>query len=340
MNIRFPKPLAPGDLIAITAPSSGVPLAMHPKLDLALDALRNRGYRVTEGECLREQVKSASAPRRQRATEFMNFLKDPNVAAVMPPWGGELAIELLDLMDFAELATATPKWFSGFSDLSTLQLPLLCCSGWATLHGPNLMQLATEELDQTTNAIWETLVASHGQPFTQQSSTEFEYANTENAQASRQTTRWKRLDGSKAPLSLQGRPIGGCVDSISRLAGTRYGNVPLFIQSASNDGAILYLENAELRPCELARALWGLRLNGWFGELRGILLGRNAASDTHSPNGFSYVDALRSAFDDIRCPVLYDIDIGHVSPQHSLVNGALAEVNFSDGAGSIAQRLE
>ncbi|MBI2749788.1 MAG: LD-carboxypeptidase [Burkholderiales bacterium] len=339
MSIRFPTPLAPGDLIAITAPSSGVPVTMHPKLDLALDALRNRGYRVIEGECLRKQVKSASGPRQQRAAELMKFLIDPNVAAVMPPWGGELAIELLDLLNFEELATAVPKWFSGFSDLSTLQLPLLSCSGWATLHGPNLMQLATEELDRTTNAIWEVLAASHKQPFTQHASAEFVYANTETAQPSRQTTRWKRLDGSNAPLGLKGRLIGGCIDSISRLAGTRYGNVSSFVQSVSHDGAILYLENAELRPCELARALWGLRLNGWFSGLRGVLLGRSAASDTHSPSEFSHVDALRSALDDIRCPVLFDLDIGHVPPQLSLMNGALAEVTFSNGGGSITQRL-
>lgn len=53
MDIRFPRSLIAGDLIAITAPSSGVPTHLHARLDLAINALRLRGYRVVEGRCLR-----------------------------------------------------------------------------------------------------------------------------------------------------------------------------------------------------------------------------------------------------------------------------------------------
>lgn len=55
MNIRIPPKLSPGDLIAITAPSSGVPEHLHTRLELAIQHLRNRGYQVIEGECLRQQ---------------------------------------------------------------------------------------------------------------------------------------------------------------------------------------------------------------------------------------------------------------------------------------------
>jgi hypothetical protein len=57
MSIHYPKPLVPGDLIAITAPSAGVPAPLHRRLDRAIDTLRQRGYRVVEGECLRQQNK-------------------------------------------------------------------------------------------------------------------------------------------------------------------------------------------------------------------------------------------------------------------------------------------
>ena len=82
---RCPKPLAAGDLIAITAPSSGVQPSRHARLDRALDALRRHGYRVLEGDCLRAEQQQASAPAAQRAAELMRFLCDPEVAAVMPP---------------------------------------------------------------------------------------------------------------------------------------------------------------------------------------------------------------------------------------------------------------
>jgi muramoyltetrapeptide carboxypeptidase LdcA involved in peptidoglycan recycling len=301
--------------------------------------LKQRGFSVIEGECLRQQVKGKSATSRQRASELTKFLTDPSVAAVMPPWGGELAIELLDEIDFKALARFPAKWFSGFSDLSTLHLPLTICAGWATLHGPNLMQLGAPELDITTAGLWDILCCQPPGEVIQQSSSTFEKHGAPEDGNSYEKTQWKRLDGSTASIDLQGRLIGGCLDTISRLAGSPYGDVPAFIRSAGTDGALLYLENAELKPFELARALHGLAKNGWFVDLQGVLIGRSAAPDACSPEEFTYLDALRSALDGICCPVLCDLDIGHVSPQNSLVNGALAKVEFSAGAGVIVQRL-
>lgn len=124
MKIRFPSRLVSGDLVAITAPSSGVPAHRHARFDLAINALKSKGFRVVEGQCLRSQHKNKSADKALRASELMQFLCDPEVKAVMPPWGGDLAIELLELIDFEKLKAVEPKWFSGFSDLTTLHLPL------------------------------------------------------------------------------------------------------------------------------------------------------------------------------------------------------------------------
>lgn len=110
--VRFPKPLAPGDLIAVTAPSAGVTGPALARLDLILEQLRDRGYRMVEGECLRAENKDVSAPLERRAAEFDRFLRDENVAAIFPPWGGELATELLDLLDFETLRGVAPKWLT------------------------------------------------------------------------------------------------------------------------------------------------------------------------------------------------------------------------------------
>ena len=120
---------------------------------------------------------------------------------------------------------------------------------------------------------------------------------------------------------------------------THYGGVPGFVKAATDDGAVLYIENVEMHPCELLRALWSLRLHDWFDGLRGILIGRNAAADAKQANDLNYLDALRSACEGISCPVLYDLDIGHLPPQLSLVNGALAQVSFEGDSGSIKQSL-
>ncbi|AOA57251.1 hypothetical protein [Acinetobacter larvae] len=61
MKIRYPEPLLEGDLIAITAPSAGVEQALYPRLDRAIDFLKQKGFRIVEGECLRQNIKQCSA---------------------------------------------------------------------------------------------------------------------------------------------------------------------------------------------------------------------------------------------------------------------------------------
>jgi len=343
MNMSFPPKLVPGDLIAITAPSSGVPPHLHQRLDLAIQQLKNRGYRVREGECLRSQHKNKSACKRLRATELMAFLTDPEVKAIMPPWGGDLAMELLELIDFQKLATLEPKWFVGFSDLSTLHFPLTTLSRWATLHGPNLMDLGARELDPTTQAIWSILENERGTRIKQYSSQAYQIEENQWGPASDEgfnltkETKWKRLDGATTPVSFEGRLIGGCLDIISRLAGTPYGQLSRFRELNRQEGIILYFENVEMGPCELTRALLSLRLQGWFNDLAGVLIGRSAALDVTEATQHNYLDALRSALGDLSAPVLYDVDIGHIPPQISLVNGASATVEFTEQGSTVTQ---
>lgn len=342
--LRIPRPLRPGDGIAVTAPSAGVPAALHPRLDRALSLLRARGYQVIEGDCLRASRRHVSAPPRERAAELMQFLTDPAIGAVIPPWGGELAMELLPLLDYARLATLPPVWLSGFSDISTLQIALASRAGWASLHGPALMELAADPLDPLSARLFDVLTTLPGQTIEQVASTHHQREDAdwirEPAAGLRRVhpTRWARLDGRDAPLRLEGRLLGGCLDTWSRLAGTPYGDVPGLRQRAGADGLLLHLENAEMRPCELARALLALRLHGWFDGLRGVLIGRHAAADAGSVDDLDFRGAIASALGDLDCPVLIDLDIGHQPPQLSLVNGALAEVQYADGSGRVRQR--
>jgi muramoyltetrapeptide carboxypeptidase LdcA involved in peptidoglycan recycling len=298
---------------------------MHERLDAAIDLLRASGFRVREGASLRCQRKGTSADAMERASELMGALLDDEVAAIIPPWGGERAIELLRLMDFDRLATAPPKWFSGFSDLSTIQIPLLLRSSWASIHGPNLMQLPEFELDATTARVFDAWRCGPGGTLVQSAAA---------------TTTAVRLDRATEPVCFSGRMLGGCLDSISRLAGSPYGAVPAFGQAHRQDGLIVFLENAEMKPFELARALSGLRFAGWFDAVTGILIGRNALDDGEQVDDFSARDAIEAALGDLDCPVILDVDIGHVSPQWSIVQGAKGTVEWSDGTATLHQVLE
>lgn len=320
---RIPRPLRSGDVVAVVAPSSGVRPAMHERLDASLAVLRDMGFVVREGRSLRQQIKGASASGRERAAELMEVILDPEIAAVIPPWGGELAVEVLEFLDFERLAAAAPKWFSGFSDLSTVQVPLLLRAGWASLHGPNLMQLCDPALDAVSARIFD-LWRGPG----------------EWRQSAGPTTVARRLDGVGEPVAIEGRLIGGCLDSLSRLAGTPFGDLAAWRARLAGDRPIVFFEIAELPPFEVARALRGLRLAGWFDDAAGVVFGRSAvAPEIASAGDFTELDAIQRALGDLPCPVLLDLDIGHVAPQWSIVQGARSMIAVRDSRAELIQHL-
>lgn len=321
--VRFPRPLRSGDVVAVVAPSSGVRPVMHERLDASLAVLRDMGFVVREGRSLRQQIKGASASGRERAAELMDALLDPEVAAVIPPWGGELAIEVLEFLDFERLTAVAPKWFSGFSDLSTVQVPLLLRAGWASLHGPNLMQLCDAALDAVSARIFDLWRGP-----------------VQWRQPAGPTTVARRLDGVDEPVTIEGRLIGGCLDALSRLSGTPFGDFAAWRARLAGDRPIVFFEIAELPPFEVARALRGLRLAGWFDDAAGVVFGRSAVSpEIASAGDFTEFDAIQRALGDLPCPVLLDLDIGHVAPQWSIVQGARSRLEVREGKAALMQEL-
>lgn len=345
MTLRLPAPLRAGDTVGITAPSSGLDTdAQRARLDLVLADVRARGWQVREGRCLRHNQQHVSAPAAERAAELMQMLLDPTLQAVVPPWGGELVTELLDLLDWPRLRQATPKWVLGYSDTSTLLMALSMRAGWATAHGPGLMDLAPTQADRLTLGVWPAL--SHDlaqQPLVQQSSAAHQIAwipfetQVDAPFQLSQPTRWWRLDGREEPVQFSGRLIGGCLDTVCWLAGTPYGDVPGFIHQAGADGTVLYLENVEMAPSTLLRCLLSLRRQGWFTGLRGLLVGRSTAPDEAAPAGLPAATAWQRALAGLDLPVLMGADLGHQPPQMLLINGALAHCSYAQGQAELSQ---
>jgi muramoyltetrapeptide carboxypeptidase LdcA involved in peptidoglycan recycling len=89
-----------------------------------------------------------------------------------------------------------------------------------------------------------------------------------------------------------------------------------------------------MNAADIFRHLWQMKQCGWFVNTNGVLLGRAAG---YSPSkNFELVDALNSIFGEMSIPVIYDADIGHIPPQITFVNGALAEVTYKDHKGMVS----
>jgi len=337
VTIRFPRPLRPGDRVGVTSPSSGVSADLWPRLEAGIDALRERGYEVVLGECMSGEGVT-SAPKERRAAELAAMLCDPDIAAVVPPWGGELAIDLLDQLDWDALAAAEPTWYVGWSDNTTVMLPLTLNLGWAALHSWNLNDT---RYDASKGLLHWVDVAAGTEPFTQRSPGLWrEGWDDLRADPGVRTMTldrhgpWSVLGGGGADFS--GRLVGGCLEVVAPLAGTPYGDVLSFGRAHADEGIVVYLEACEYNAYNVARLLHGLRLAGWFEHATGVLIGRTPAPDAED---MTQHEAVADALSMLGVPVVLDVEIGHQQPFLPLVSGALAHVVVDGDRREITQSL-
>lgn len=328
---RYPAPLRSGETIGVTAPSAGVTADLWPRLEHNVAWLRERGYGVRLGECLGADS-YVSAAKDARAAELMGMLRDPAVRAVAPPWGGELAIDLLDRLDFAELAALEPTWVVGYSDLTTVMLPLTLRLGWATLHGTNLMDTCYRVPDGLAH--WTGIAATEtGGSVVQHSPGHYRDVGYDDWRADPDVEEltldregsWTVAGGGG--VDVTGRLVGGCIEVVGKLAGTPYGDVPAYGRAHADEGLVVYLEAAEENAYSVARALHGLRLSGWFDEATAVLIGRTRAPD--APD-LTQHQAVADALGMLDVPIVLDVEVGHTQPFLPLVNGASVRV-VADG---------
>ncbi|WP_395657491.1 S66 peptidase family protein [Nocardioides sp.] len=337
-RLRFPRPLEQGDRIGVTAPSSGVQPEMQARFEVAVRSLRDRGYEVVLGACLGTDG-VVSAPKEQRAAELTAMLADPSIRAVVPPWGGELAIDVLDRIGWAELADAEPTWLVGYSDMTTVLLPVTLRLGWATLHGANLMDSPYAAPDGLLH--W-TEVASGPGPFTQSSPGRYrstgwdDYVGDPGVDTLRLDApgTW-RVVGDE-PVDVTGRLVGGCIDVLGPVAATPYGDVRSFGRQHAAEGLVVYLEACEDSAYSIARVLHSMRYAGWFEHANAVLVGRTSAPDARD---LTQTGAVVDALGDLGVPLVLDVECGHVAPYLPLVNGALARVVVDGDRREITQML-
>jgi muramoyltetrapeptide carboxypeptidase LdcA involved in peptidoglycan recycling len=341
--MRYPRPLRPGDRIAVTAPSAGVATPFRPRLDHAAALLRDAGSEVVLGRCL-DGDGIVSAPAAERAAELMSLLTDPSVAAIVPPWGGELGIDLLPLLDLDALRRAEPTWLVGYSDISVLLTPITLATGTATVHGQNLMETPFA-LPAPVLPWLDVLRADPGTVLLQGPAQRHRGGGLPDIVTDPTSTdfgldtpgSWRLLgeapDATRRPdVHAGGRLIGGCLEVVAHLPGTPFGDLSPLVDEG--DGLIVYLETAGVPAADATRRLHALRMAGWFDHAAAVLIGR-----TRSPASgtWTHDDGVRDALGGLDVPVVLDVDCGHVPPGLSLVNGALATIDRTDGAWTLRQ---
>ena len=332
--MRYPNFVKKGDTIGVTAPSAGIAEEFDKKtLDNAKKQLEKMGFSYLETKNVRTDIQGRSSTGKERAEQFLELWNKEEVSMIIAASGGDFLAEMLDYIDWETLKRTKPKWVQGYSDVTGILFLLTTMLDIATVYGENIKKYGMEPLHKS---LVDGLELLQGKKIEQKSFEKYETRiETDNPYEPYHLTEkveWKGLRGEKE-ISFEGRCIGGCLDVIINLIGTKYDKVADYIEKYKEDGIVWYLEVFEMTSPQVFLHLWQLKQAGYFKYCKGILFGRPLM--IREDYGMKQEEAMRQALEDMNIPIIYDVDIGHVKPQITMINGAIAKVNYLAGKGKI-----
>ncbi|MFD0600656.1 LD-carboxypeptidase [Streptomyces aureus] len=246
-------------------------------------------------------------------------------------------------LDWDRLREADPTWLVGYSDLSTILTPLTLLTGTATVHGNCLME-TPYRVPEGLSSWLDITAAPLGHRVTQTPPERHRAAGRDDFRAHpevREFTldtpgRWTRLDGD-GDVEVEGRLIGGCIETLCNLAGTPYGDTTAFARAHAQEGLLVYVEAAEDNAFTICRNLHGMRLAGFFDKANAVIVGRTSA-----PGGGSLTQhqAVLDALGVLDVPIIADVECGHVPPYLPIVNGARGRIVHTSTHSELTQTLD
>ena len=335
----YPEFIRERDTIGVSAPSAGLtePLRINT-LNNAVKKFEEKGYKILLTPNVRKNEDGVSSSATIRSLELASLYQNKDVKAIICATGGEFLVEMLSCFDFS-VVQKNIKWLQGYSDPTGLLFTITTNLDIATIYGSNFAGFG---MDTWHESLENNLDILEGKLLMQKSFLKYESMRVDMVTGREgyhldTPVYWKTLNQGKE-LSFKGRIIGGCIDIITELFGTRFDKTKEFIEKYKGDGIIWYFDNCELSMEDMVRTLWKFKDNGWFQYTTGIIFGRSATS--YSNMGITLEDALNRVLGDLDLPIIIDADIGHVPPRMTIINGAYTMVYCKDGKGTLEFQLK
>lgn len=334
----YPEFIKEKDIIAVTAPSDGIIEKIDIiRLENAHKNFKERGFEVLETKNVRTSTKGKSTSSKKQAEELLELIKNKEVKVLFCAAGGDFLPEMLSFTNFSEIKN-NPKWLQGYSDMTGLLFPITTGLDIATIYGSNYKAFGMKKwhkalednIDILKGNLIEQTSFSHYEKKHQEYKTGLEGYNLDTPVA------WNILTGEEK-IHVKGRLIGGCIDLLSDIFGTRFDHTKKFIEKYKDDGIIWYFDNADLTSEQLIRTLWKFKDSGWFKNTKCILFGRNINEKSYYE--ISFQEAIKSVLEELNIPIITDCCFGHTSPRMTLINGSLAEITVANKKGTITYNL-
>ena len=335
----YPEFIRERDTIGVSAPSAGLtkPLRINT-LNNAVKKFEEKGYKILLTPNVRKNEDGVSSSATIRSLELASLYQNKDVKAIICATGGEFLVEMLSCFDFS-VVQKNIKWLQGYSDPTGLLFTITTNLDIATIYGSNFAGFG---MDTWHESLENNLYVLEGKLMMQKSFARYESMRVDMITGREEyyldtPVYWKILNQEKE-VSFKGRIIGGCIDIITELFGTRFDKTKEFIEKYKGDGIIWYFDNCELSMEDMVRTLWKFKDNGWFQYTTGIIFGRSATR--YSNMGITLEDALNRVLGDLDLPIILDTDIGHVPPRMTIINGAYTMVYCKDGKGTLEFQLK
>ncbi len=341
--MRQPKYLTEKGMVGFVAPSFGCNIEPYRSgFDAAQKRFQEMGHRCKIGpNCYEGSGIGISNTPEKCGEEINSFFADSEVEALLSCGGGELMCEILDYVNFEQIAALEPKWYMGYSDNTNLTFLLTTLCDVMSVYGPCAPAFGMRQWHPSIQDAYDLLRGNksyvRGYLLWEKESLKDE----EHPLEPYHTTEPRILHCYPAgeAYSITGRLIGGCLDCLGNLVGTKFDQVSAFVERYQEDGLVWYMEACDLNLMSIRRTLWQLSHAGWFRYVRGFLVGRPLCFGTQE-FGLDQYRAVTDILGAYQVPIIMDVDIGHLPPMMPLINGAMTEITVQKNDIRIQYRLQ
>lgn len=346
--------------IGFVAPSFGCNIEPYrTAFGHALEVFRGKGYETVLGpNCYEGCGIGISNTPKSCGDELMEYYLSKDNDVLISCGGGELMCEVLNYLDFDVLKQAAPKWYMGYSDNTNMTFLLTTLADTAAIYGPCAAAFGMEpwhgaiqdafdllhgrKLEFCGYDLWEKeSLKDEEHPLEAYHVTEpheirlFMSGESDGMRILNTNGR----DRGQVMASFSGRLIGGCMDCLVNLLGTRYDGVKNFCEKYEKDGFIWFLESCDLNVMAIRRAVWQMKNAGWFQHVRGFLIGRPMVHGQELM-GLDQYHAVVDLLAEYEVPIVMDLDIGHIAPMMPIICGSMGDVTVDDAGMRLAMRCE
>lgn len=363
--MKFPKYLPDQGTIGFVAPSFGCNIEPYRSgFNNAQKKFTELGHKLDLGpNCYEGSGIGISNTPQACGAELTEYYCSDKNDVLISCGGGELMCETLEYVDFARIAAAEPKWYMGFSDNTNMTYLLATLCDIAAIYGPCASAFGMEPWHESIHdayallrgekktvrgyELWEREGKKDEEhplePYNVTEKRELhvyipthtclentEVVPDEYAQNQGKNTKSVHIEQAEkreTTVTIEGRLLGGCMDCLVNLLGTKYDKTIDFVERYKEDGVIWFLEACELNPMAIRRAIWQMKNAGWFSHVKGFLIGRPMLFGQELM-GLDQYHAVCDLLEEYGVPVIMDVDLGHLPPMMPIVCGSYATVQL------------